>query len=125
MSNTREGNDFVRGILIAGETPEVNGVQIHQVRRALHPHRGAHHPHPPRAHQDKLGEYVRTGGTMNGRPAYFKDNKYAPPLHLPVAAPRNARRPPPQHTHEVGRPAQYEPHALVCERGGRADVVRW
>mmetsp|Transcript_23296 Transcript_23296/g.78644 ORF Transcript_23296/g.78644 Transcript_23296/m.78644 type:complete len:339 (-) Transcript_23296:2306-3322(-) len=43
----------VRGILIAGETPEVNGVQIHQ---------------------DKLGEYIRTGGTMNGRPAYFKDN---------------------------------------------------
>ena len=36
MSNTREGNDFVRGILIAGETPEVNGVQIHQVRHMLH-----------------------------------------------------------------------------------------
>jgi len=45
--------DDVRGVLIAGETIEFNGVQIHQ---------------------DKLGEYIRTGGTMNNRPAYFKDN---------------------------------------------------
>jgi len=43
----------VRGILIAGETPLVNDVPIHQ---------------------DKLGEYVRTGGQKNGRPAYKKDN---------------------------------------------------
>lgn len=41
----------VRGILIAGETPEVNGAQVHQ---------------------DKLGEYIRLGEDMNGRPAYFK-----------------------------------------------------
>ena len=53
------------GILIAGETPEVNGAQIHQ---------------------DKLGEYVRTGGTMNGRPAYFKDNKCALPRPAPAPA---------------------------------------
>ncbi|KAL3919066.1 MAG: hypothetical protein SGPRY_005767 [Prymnesium sp.] len=43
----------VRGILIAGETPLVNEVPIHQ---------------------DKLGEYVRTGGVLNGRPTYKKDN---------------------------------------------------
>ena len=43
----------VRGILIAGETPLVNDIPIHQ---------------------DKLGEYVRTGGQLNGRPAYKKDN---------------------------------------------------
>ena len=99
MSNTREGNDFVRGILIAGETPEVNGVQIHQVRHMLHPHHGVHHPHPPRAHQDKLGEYVRTGGTMNGRPAYFKDNKCAPRPPPSRCAPHTARCAPPPRTH--------------------------
>ena len=44
----------VRGILIAGDTSDGNGMQVHQ---------------------DKLGEYIRTGGTMNGAPAYFKDNK--------------------------------------------------
>lgn len=43
----------VRGILIAGETPLVNDVPIHQ---------------------DKLGEYVRTGEQLYGRPAYKKDN---------------------------------------------------
>ena len=41
------------GILIAGETPAVNDVEIHQ---------------------DKLGEYIQTG-TLNGRPAYKKNNK--------------------------------------------------
>jgi len=41
------------GVLLAGATPEVNDVQIHQ---------------------DKLGEYTRTGGTLHGRPAYKKDN---------------------------------------------------
>jgi|TARA_B100000524_G_scaffold347710_1_gene250263 hypothetical protein len=41
----------VRGILIAGETPEVKGVQVHQ---------------------DKLGEYIRLGEDMNGRPAHYK-----------------------------------------------------
>jgi hypothetical protein len=41
------------GVLLAGLTPEVSDVQIHQ---------------------DKLGEYTRTGGTLHGRPAYKKDN---------------------------------------------------
>lgn len=42
------------GILIAGDTPtDKNSVQIHQ---------------------DKLGEYVRNGGTVHGRPSYKKDN---------------------------------------------------
>ena len=46
----------VEGLLIAGLTPKVNGAEIHQ---------------------DKLGEYIRTGSTMNGRPAYCKNNKCA------------------------------------------------
>ena len=41
------------GVLLAGNTPEVNDVQIHQ---------------------DKLGEFTRTGGTLHGRPAFKKDN---------------------------------------------------
>jgi len=55
-SQNRDVNDLSSnffGVLLAGLTPEVNDVQIHQ---------------------DKLGEYTRTGGTLHGRPAYKKDN---------------------------------------------------
>jgi hypothetical protein len=53
------------GVLLAGSTPEVNEVQIHQ---------------------DKLGEYTRTGGTLHGRPAYKKDNN----VRRRARAPRRA-----------------------------------
>ena len=50
---TSQESPTLFGVLLAGSTPEVNEVQIHQ---------------------DKLGEYTRTGGTLHGRPAYKKDN---------------------------------------------------
>lgn len=77
------------GVLLAGATPEVNDVQIHQVhlrtcdppqgartvaRFGTSPHRAPHFRPPPLCRQDKLGEYTRTGGTLHGRPAYKKDN---------------------------------------------------
>ena len=52
MATTEQPKNFF-GVLLAGSTPEVNEVQCHQ---------------------DKLGEYFRTGGTLHGRPAYKKDN---------------------------------------------------
>ena len=53
MQGTQVEQHVQFGVLLAGNTPEVNEVQIHQ---------------------DKLGEYTRTGGTLHGRPAYKKDN---------------------------------------------------
>eukprot|EP00965_Chrysotila_dentata_P189300 6173240-Pleurochrysis_carterae.AAC.11 len=87
--------DEVRGILIAGETPEVNGVQIHQ---------------------DKLGEYIRTGGTMNGRPAYFKDNNTNHMLWFAVAldGPTWCEPSPSAHTaRHLSRGRRCKPRALA------------